>query len=138
MTLTSAVSVPFSLEQPATLTRGCTDSTTAYNSSILDIHRTGTHHKQAPVTRGCKDNSPAYSNSMLDIYRVVTARGQPNLRGARLPLPSNFDFHEWSAIAHTQVDREVLQYLKYGFPAGFQGSIPTPSFSNYSSAVNHS
>ena len=71
---------------------------------------------------------------MLDIYRMVTACGQPNFRGARLPLPSNFDFHEWS---HTQADQEVLQYLKYGFPADFEGPIPTPSFGNHSSAVNH-
>ena len=74
---------------------------------------------------------------MLDINRSVTACGQPNFRGAHLPLPSNFDFHEWSAIAHTQADQEVLQYLKYGFPAGFEGPIPTPSFGNHSSAVNH-
>ena len=81
--------------------------------------------------------SLAYSNSMLDIYRVVTAHGQPNFRGAHLPLPSNFDVHQWSAIAHTQADLEVLQYLKYGFPVGFEGPIPTPSFSNHSSAVNY-
>ena len=27
--------------------------------------------------------------------------------------------------------------MKYGFPTGFQGPIPTPSFGNHSSAVNH-
>ena len=79
VTLTLAVSVPLSSEQQATL------------------------------TRGSKNDSPAYNTSMLDIYRRVTACGQPNFKGARLPLPSNFDFHEWSAIAHTQADQEVLQ-----------------------------
>ena len=56
---------------------------------------------------------------------MVTACGQPNFRDARLPLPANFDFIEWSAIAHTQADQEVLQYLRYGFPAGFEGPTPT-------------
>ena len=74
---------------------------------------------------------------MLDIYKVVTTSSQPNFSGARLLIPPNFDFHQWSAIAHTQADQEVLEYLKYGFPASFEGPIPTPSFGNHSSAVNH-
>ena len=74
---------------------------------------------------------------MLDIYRVVIACGQPNFRGARLPLPSNFDFHQLAAIPHTPANQQVLQYLRYGFPVGFQGPIPTPSFGNHSSSVNH-
>ena len=126
----SAVSMPRSSEQQATLTRGCNKGTSAYNSSSLDVYSPGIPLQQASCTRGCTDSSPAYSNSMLDIYLVVTARGQPNFRDARMPLPSNCDFHEWSATAHTQADQEVLQYLKYGFPAGFQGPIPTPSFGN--------
>ena len=132
--LASAISVPQSSEPPATLTRGCTDATTTANHITLDIYRSP---QKAPLTRGSKDDSPAYSNIMLDIYRVVTACGQPNFRGARLPLPINFDFHQWSAIAHTQADLEVLQYLKYGFPTGCEGPIPTPSFENHYSAVNH-
>ena len=74
---------------------------------------------------------------MLDSYRGVTACGQPNCSGARLPLSSNFNFHEYKAIAHTQVDHEVLQYLQYGFPAGLEGPTRTPSFGNNSSAINH-
>ena len=67
---------------------------------------------------------------MLDIYRVVTARGQPNFRGARIPLTSNFDFHEWSAIAHTQADQEVLQYLKYSTAsASVENSLSSTSVS---------
>ena len=55
--------------------------------------------KQATLTQGCKYDSTAYNSSMRDIYRMVTAFGHPNFRGARLPLPSNFDFHGWSSIA---------------------------------------
>ena len=65
---------------------------------------------------------------MLDIYRVVTASGL---------LPSNFIFNEWEAIAHSQADREIIQYLRYSFPTGFEGPIPTPSFCNHASAINH-
>ena len=95
-----------------------------------------TPQKRVSSTRACTDDSPTYNTSMLDIYRMVTACGHPNFRGAHLPLPSNFDVHEWSPIAHTQGDQEVLQYLKCGFQAGFEGPFPTPCFGNHSSAVN--
>ena len=74
---------------------------------------------------------------MLDIYRVVTASGLPNFRKARLHLPSNFIFNEWEAIAHSQAVREVRQYFRYGFAAGFEGPIYMPSFGNHASAINN-
>ena len=78
----------------------------------LAVLVTLTSEQQASVTRVVTDDSPACNNRMLDIYRMVTACGQPNL----IPLPSNVDVREWAAIAHTQADLEVLQYLRYGFP----------------------
>ena len=68
---------------------------------------------------------------------MVTASVLPNFRGARLPLLSNFIFDEWEAIAYSQVDHEVIQYLRYGFPMGFEGPIPTPSVGNHTSAISH-
>ena len=50
---------------------------------------------------------------------------------------SNFIFIEWEAIVHSQANLEVIQYLRNGFSAGFEGPIPTPSFSNRASAINH-
>ena len=121
-TCTLAVSIPQASDLQAPLTRGCYEVTTADSLNPLEVPRLPDH---GTLTRGCKDDSPAYNKSMLDIYRVVTACGQPNFRGARIPLTSNFDFHQWSVITHTQADAEVLWYLKYGFPAGFEGPIPT-------------
>ena len=93
VTLTSAVSMPLPSEQQATLTQGCKDDSTAYNSSMLDIYSNLTPHKQVSLTRACTGDSPAYINYMLDSYRMVTACGLPNFGGACLPLPSNVDFH---------------------------------------------
>ena len=53
-------------------------------------------------------DSNAYTASMLDIHIVVTASGLPNFKGEQILLPSNFIFNEWEAIAHSQVDREVI------------------------------
>ena len=114
--------MPQALEPQAPLTRGCNEVTMAGPLHPLDIHRLPGH---ATLTRGRRDDSPAYNNSMVDIYRAVTAHGQPNFRGAHIILPSNSDFHHWSSIAYEQ----VLQFLKFGFPAGFEGPIPTLAMS---------
>ena len=89
VTITSAVSVPLPLEQQTTL------------------------------TWGYKVDNPAYNNNMLDLYKSVTACGQPNFRGAHLRLPSNFDFHAWSAIAHTQADEEGYNIWSMDTPQFF-------------------
>ena len=93
--------------------------------------------QQARVTRTCTDHSPAYITIMVDSYRWATACGQPNLRVLDYHCPPTFNFHEWEAITHPQADNEGLQYLRYGFPAGFEGPISTPSFSNHAAAINH-
>ena len=97
-----------------------------------------TTEQPVSITRACASHSGnAYTTSMLDIHRVVTASGLPNSRAVRIHLPSNFIFKEWEAITHSQADREVIQYLRYGCPTGFEGPIHTPSFSNHASAINH-
>ena len=82
-------------------TRGCTDPSPACKSSILHVYRTVTvtPHKQVRFTRACTDHSTVYNVLMLHVYRSVTACGQPNCRGARLPLPPTFGSPGWSAIA---------------------------------------
>ena len=90
------------------------------------------------ITHACATHSgSAYVASMLDIYRVVTVSGLPNFKGVRITLPSNFIFNEWEAIAYSQANCAVIQYLRYGFPVGFEGHMPTPSFGNHASAINH-
>ena len=63
---------------------------------------------------------------MLGVCDQVTAHGQPKFWGARIPLPSNFNCHEWEAIAHSEADRGVIQFLILGFPTGLENPIPTP------------
>ena len=57
-----------------------------------------------------------YAALMLGVYRLVEACDQSIFHGYRMPLPSNFSFHEWDAIAHSETDRETIQFWRYGFP----------------------
>ena len=74
---------------------------------------------------------------MLGVYEQVTAQGQPNFWVARIPLPSNFNFHEWEAIAHSEAAREVIQFVRFGSPIGFESPIATYSSGNHHSATLH-
>ena len=67
---------------------------------------------------------PEYAAVMTDICNKVTEVGLPNYHGARLQLPSNMNFPEWEALAHTAEDKTLINFLKYGFPVGYEGSVP--------------
>ena len=73
----------------------------------------------------CAENRGCYAEHLLHVNKVVMAFGVPNRKGARLPLPSNLHFKEWQNISHTKEDDIIISYLKLGFPAGYEGQVPT-------------
>ena len=75
---------------------------------------------------------------MLGMFAGVTGYVEPNFRGTRLPVPTNLNLGEWAAICTTEEDALTLQYLTFGFPVGYEGPVPTPTFHNHPSAVHHS
>ena len=68
---------------------------------------------------------------MVHIYNAVTAIGFPNFKSAKIVLPSNLNFEEWDMISHILEDETTITLLKYGFPAGYEGLVTTPSFGNH-------
>lgn len=64
------------------------------------------------------------------MYVVVTSYGCPNFHGARVTIPTNLHLKEWAHICHTEEDAVTLSYLTFGFPASYEGPIPTPSHVN--------
>ena len=79
-------------------------------------------------------NGPMHASVMTDIYNKVTEVGLPNYQGAQLQLPSNMHFPEWEALAHTPEDSTLISFLKYGFPVGYEGPVPTTTDYNHASA----
>ena len=64
---------------------------------------------------------------LLGIYEQVVARGASNIMTALLQLPSNLVFDEWEQLLDTPEDNTIMDFLKYGFPVGYMGPVPTPS-----------
>ena len=55
----------------------------------------------------------------------------PNYIRAGIPIPSGLNIQEWR---HLLVDREVVDYLEYGWPADYTADKPpTTSNTNYTS-----
>ena len=93
---------------------------------------------QPSYTDACaKIYSRAYAEHMLGIYIQVVAFSKPNFLDAMVPLPANLHFHKWEHIAHTDTDGETIQFLGFGFPAGYEGPIPNPMTSNHPSTLLH-
>ena len=74
---------------------------------------------------------------MLHIYEKVTATNLPNYSTAHCQLPSNFQFKESEALIQNPEDATTVDCLKFGFPVGYQGLIPTPTVTNHSSVIHH-
>ena len=73
------------------------------------------------------------------MYTTDTVPPNPAIfRGAHFFVPTNFNLWEWAAICTTEDDALTLDYLTFGFPGGYEGPVPTPTFHNHPSAVHHS
>ena len=73
---------------------------------------------------------PKYAAHMLRVYKAVTAMGSLNFSKARIQLPSNIHFKESPA------DALMVEYLKFGFPTGYEGPMSTPATGNHTSTLD--
>ena len=66
---------------------------------------------------------PAYA----DAYNRVTLTGLPNRLGARITLPSGLNLQAWEEDLVSYHDKEVCEFLRYGWPVGYTASHPPVS-----------
>ena len=66
------------------------------------------------------------------------SKGGPNFSGATIQLPSNLHFKEWEAPIESPADTLMVGCLQCGFPAGYEGPLPTPYTSHHPSALEAS
>ena len=48
-----------------------------------------------------------------------------------------FFFKEWDKLVYTHNDAQMVDFLQFGFPVGYEGPMPTPSSANHPSVNNH-
>ena len=87
--------------------------------------------------RGFQRRGPKYATFITTVYNEVTEARLPNYLGVCLQLSSNLHFREWEALAHTEDDTRLVDFLKYGFPVGYDGPVPIPADNNHISAMHN-
>ena len=70
---------------------------------------------------------------MVDTGAWVKQNGYPNVFGAMVEVPSNWKLDVLAEELQGYDDREIVEYLKYGWPANRLPSVPYPSVNH----VNH-
>ena len=61
------------------------------------------------------------SDFFIKANKIISDSGLPNYVGARIKLPSPFNFEFLEKHLHDFKDKIVIQFLKYGFPLGHDG-----------------
>ena len=77
------------------------------------------------------------TDCMFGMYQEVVVRVAPNYMADRIQLPSNLVFEEWEHIVDIPEDSRIVDFLRYGFPTGYVGPVPTPLSTNHPSANGH-
>lgn len=62
----------------------------------------------------------------------------PNFSGARIPIQTKFNLAKFEFYLENYQDRITVDYLRYGWPINYMGSLPSSSFSNHPSAAKNS
>ena len=78
----------------------------------------------------------SYRTECMKIYDIVSATGCHNFKIARVPIPSTLIVSQWRSLLQNYEHQELLNFLEFGFPVGFEGpGVIQSSVSNYASAL---
>ena len=70
----------------------------------------------------------------LQIVKLVNEDGRINACGARIPIRSNWNFRLLDSLCNSDDDREVVTFLRYGWPINRDNSPLPRSWMNHNSA----
>lgn len=87
----------------------------------------------------CSPQVTYHSQAAADLQLAlkVRASGKPNVYGLQIQLESNWNFELLDSLATSVNDREVVSFLRYGWPLNREMDIPlTCSFYNHKGALD--
>ena len=74
----------------------------------------------------------------IETHRMVKRTGKPNFLEARIPVQSQLNGDQWEKMLHSYWDRQLLEFLKFGFPLGFNRNCPLKHDNdNHKSAIDY-
>ena len=75
----------------------------------------------------------------LLVARLVREQGYPNRWGARIPVHSNWNLDTLEQRLQGYQDKEIVQWLRYGWPSGRLPTAvpPARTYKNHKGATDH-
>ena len=73
------------------------------------------------------------------LWRMLSEPCMPsNFSGARIPIQTKFSLAKFKFYLEHYQDRITVDFLRYGWPINYMGSLPSSTFSNHPSAAKNS
>ena len=77
-----------------------------------------------------------FDSQMLSIYNRVFHTKKYNFQEAKIPIPSGLKIDAWTEYLSDYHDKEIVQFLNYGWPSGFMHYAPLMStLQNHQSGI---
>ena len=95
---------------------------------------------QEQVTWGDLQGVPVMSgdlNLLVQVVDYVRGYGKTNIYGARVPLKTAWNLRLMKDLAMSTADREVVEFMRYGWPLNHDGRTTSVSICNHNSAERH-
>lgn len=103
-----------------------------------EIRCQGAYNTQAPPHMDQITSTLGQLDSDLQVAQQVLQSGKPNVYGARIPIDSNWNFSLLWALSRSTTDREVVSFLRYGWPLNREMAVPlTITLKNHKGALDH-
>ena len=76
---------------------------------------------------------------MVKLAKYIRVNGEPNVFGTKIPVHSTWNITLLDSFLVEYEDREVVEFMRYGWPANRIPTMPMPSVSrvNHQSAIDH-
>ena len=75
----------------------------------------------------------------IKLHQEVLEKGYPNRWGARRPVRTRWNLDRFKELLKNYEDREVVEWLRYGWPTGRLPSLPNPGITckNHKGTTDH-
>lgn len=104
------------------------------NPALLERHSRRVSNFWPSITQQAAAEFPDFARC----YNEIKAKNCPNFIGARVTLNSALNLDRWEQELHDYHDKEICQFLRYGWPIGYESdSPPTSVEENHYSGQQH-
>ena len=75
----------------------------------------------------------------LALHKAVLEKGYPNRWGARIPIKTKWNLELFAELLEEYDDKEVVEWIKYGWPSGRLPSMedPEPNNKNHKGTIDY-